>query len=69
MEKENGKGPLEKTFFKWATRPLFHLFSTFRTVQLLKNLAASRIRTLILGDVGKNADHYTTTSSRHERLT
>ena len=44
-------------------RPLFHLFSSFRTVQLLKNLAASKIRTQIVGAVGENADHYTTTAA------
>ena len=40
------------------SRPLFHLSSSFRTVQLLKNLAASWIRTWIIGAVGENADHY-----------
>ena len=45
------------------SRPLFHLFSSFRTVQLLKNLAASGIRTQIFGAVGENTDHYTTTTA------
>ena len=43
--------------------PLFHLFLSFCTVQLQKNLAASGIRTRIVGAVGKNADHYTTTTA------
>ena len=47
-------------------RPLFRLFSSFRTVQLLKNLAANGIRTQIDGAVGKNADHYTTTTSQND---
>ena len=46
------------------SRPLFHLFSSFRAVQLLKNLAASGIRTQIVRAVGKNADHYTTTTAQ-----
>ena len=39
-------------------------FSSFRTVQLLKNLAASGIQTRIVIAVGKIADHYTTTTAR-----
>jgi len=34
-------------------RPLVHLFTSFRTVQLLKNLVASGIRTRIVGAVGR----------------
>ena len=45
------------------SRPLFHLLSSFRTVQLLKKLAASGIRTQIVRAVGENADHYTTTTA------
>ena len=41
----------------------FHLFSSFCTVQLLKNFGASGIRTRIVGAVGENADHYTTTTA------
>ena len=44
--------------------PLFHLFSSFRTEQSLKNLAASGIRTWIIGAVGENADHSTTTTAQ-----
>ena len=43
------------------SRPLFRLFLSFLTVQLLKNLAASGIRTRIVGAVAENADYYTTT--------
>ena len=43
------------------SRPLFVYFRLFRTVQLLKNLQASRIWTRIVGAVGENTDHYTTT--------
>ena len=46
------------------SRPLFRLFSSYRTAQLLKNLAASGIRTRIVGAVGENADHYTTTTAQ-----
>ena len=42
----------------------FCLFSSFCTVQLLKNLGASRIQTRIVGAEGENADHYTTTTAR-----
>ena len=45
------------------SRPLFRLFSSFLTVQLLKTLAASGIQTRFVGAVGKNADHYTTTTA------
>ena len=45
------------------SRPLFRLFSSFLTVQLLKNLAARVIQTRIVGAVGENADHYTTTTA------
>ena len=43
------------------SQSLFHLFLSFRTVQLLKNLAASGIQTWIVRAVGENADHNTTT--------
>ena len=46
------------------SRPLFHLFLSFHTVQLLKNLAASGIRTRIVRAEGENADHYTTTTAQ-----
>ena len=46
------------------SRPLFQLFSSFRTVQLLKNVAASGIRTRIVRAVGENADHYATTTAQ-----
>ena len=49
---------------KGHSRLPFHLFLSFHTVQLLKNLAASEIRTWIVGAVGENADHYTTTTAQ-----
>ena len=47
------------------SRPLFHLFPSFRTVSTLKNLAASGDRTRIFGVEGRNADHKTTTRGVH----
>ena len=66
---ENETNQTSKLDFKKMghSRPLFHLFSPFRTVQLLKNLAASGIRTRIVGAVGENADHYTTTTAQVKR--
>ena len=49
------------------SRPLFLLFLSFRTVQLLKNLAASWIQTRIVGAVGENADHYTTITTQERK--
>ena len=50
-------------FFNGPFPASFRLFLSFRTVQLLKNLAASGIRTRIIGTVDENADHYTTTTA------
>ena len=46
------------------SRPLFRLFSSFLTVHLLKNLAASGIRTRIVGAVVEKADRFTTTTAQ-----
>ena len=46
------------------SRHIFCLYLSFRTVQLLKNLAASLIQTPITREVGGNADHYTTITTQ-----
>jgi hypothetical protein len=38
-------------------QPLFNLFSSFQTVEILKNFAPSWDRTLIFGVESQNADH------------
>ena len=55
----------EFVFFKWDIPGLFFVYFRLflQQVQLLKNLAASGIRTRIFGAVGENADHYTTTTA------
>ena len=58
------RNPLFSFFKKWPTQASFCLFSFFsNTIFYRKNCRLSMIRTRIVGVVGEQADHLTTTTA------